>query len=470
MLSRWIGEDRHAARPPGSTVRDKAAESDRSRLPASIPRLLRHGRADLPVLAAALGVGLAAALVWAASFGSHLAPWVLAPWLALCQWWTANTLAHIHLHRPLWRRRALNRSFDLYLSLLMGLPQSLWRARHLWHHAGEPAMGPSPVPWRRLLPELAALGALVLLVIAKGEPPLWAGAAAGWLSGLGLCGLQGWAEHHDGRGGAVEEGLSCYAGWYNRLWFNDGYHREHHRRPGRHWRRLPEERLDAALASPWPPFLRPFAALAGGGAQKRAALVCRLLDGLETLVLGRPRLQAWLLRCHGRALDRVLADAGLSLAEVRSALVVGGGLFPRSVLLLRERAPATTVTVLDGDLRHLDIARAWLRRQGIADGGLRFLQAEYPVGRQRFAIDRDLGLAIFPLAFHGDRDRLYREPPASITLVHDWAWRRRGEAGRLVAPFLLKRLNLVRRATRRDPAGGAAAAPGSGDPSVGPVL
>ena len=55
---------------------------------------------------------------------------------------------------------------------------------------------------------------------------------------------------------------------------------------------------------------------------------------------------------------------------------------------------------------------------------------------------KDFDLVVIPLAFLGDREALYRDPPAPALLVHDWIWRRRG-AGAVVSWLLLKRLNLV---------------------------
>jgi hypothetical protein len=56
----------------------------------------------------------------------------------------------------------------------------------------------------------------------------------------------------------------------------------------------------------------------------------------------------------------------------------------------------------------------------------------------------DCDLAVLPLSFDGDRERIYRDPPARVTVVHDWIWRRRGQ-GRIVSVFLLKRVNLILR-------------------------
>src|SRR5712691_890791 len=59
-----------------------------------------------------------------------------APVIALGLWWNSNTISHNFIHRPFFRRRWANLLFSAYLSVLLGIPQSLWRDRHLAHHAG----------------------------------------------------------------------------------------------------------------------------------------------------------------------------------------------------------------------------------------------------------------------------------------------------------------------------------------------
>src|SRR5260370_24305102 len=54
--------------------------------------------------------------------------------IAIGIWWNANTISHNFIHRPFFPSSALNKAFSCYLSLLLGFPQSLWRARHLMHH------------------------------------------------------------------------------------------------------------------------------------------------------------------------------------------------------------------------------------------------------------------------------------------------------------------------------------------------
>src|SRR5262249_44455077 len=86
--------------------------------------VLRHSRWD------ALLIGLALA---------HGAVLVAAPpasVIAIGVWWNSNTIAHNHIPTPFFRSRRLNRAFALYLTVLLGIPQSIWRGRHLAHHSG----------------------------------------------------------------------------------------------------------------------------------------------------------------------------------------------------------------------------------------------------------------------------------------------------------------------------------------------
>ena len=60
------------------------------------------------------------------------------PWyvLAVALWWNANTISHNFIHRPFFRTARANRAFSFLLSLALGFPQTVWRDRHLRHHAG----------------------------------------------------------------------------------------------------------------------------------------------------------------------------------------------------------------------------------------------------------------------------------------------------------------------------------------------
>src|SRR5450432_910053 len=50
------------------------------------------------------------------------------PLIGIALWWNANTIAHNFIHRPFFVSRAANRAFSMCLSLVLGVPQSVWRA------------------------------------------------------------------------------------------------------------------------------------------------------------------------------------------------------------------------------------------------------------------------------------------------------------------------------------------------------
>jgi Fatty acid desaturase len=232
--------------------------------------------------------------------------------------------------------------------------------------------------------------------------------APGYLVGLGLCSLQGHFEH--------ARGTTSHYGWlYNWCFFNDGYHAEHHRRPGEHWTRLPSEPRARGRASRWPPVLRWLDALN--------------LESLERAVLRSPALQRFVLAAHERAFAALVPR----LPPVRRVTIVGGGLFPRTALIVHRLLPGAELTIVDAKRDHLEIAAGFLPR------GVELQERLFDP-----AVPDTADLLVIPLAFIGDRERVYRDPPATVTVVHDWMWRRRGGGAR-VSWLLLKRLNLVTR-------------------------
>ena len=342
----------------------------------------------------------------------HAAAVLVAPSAALSAvgfWWNSNTIAHNFIHRPFFRSTSLNIAFAAGQSVLIGVPQALWRERHLAHHAG--------VEWRfryssRLAGESALVAGLWIALATVDHTFFTTVYLPGYLAGLGLCAMQGYYEH----AGVT---TSHYGRFYNMLCFNDGYHVEHHAYPGVHWTMLPKRVVAEASASRWPPLLRWLDSI------RRAP---RLLDALERLVLRWPRLQRFVLRVHRNAFRALLRE----LPPLRRVAVVGGGLFPRTAIVLRELAPDAEITIIEANPRNLDTARALIDRN-VAFRQARFSSASAPL---------DVDLVVIPLAFEGDRRAIYRRPPAPAVLVHDWAWRRRGR-GRVISLALLKRLNLV---------------------------
>jgi len=336
-----------------------------------------------------------------------------SPLFAIGLWWTANTVAHNFIHTPFFRSRAANRAFACYLSALMGFPQGVWRARHLRHHResapGKGAPDRRPTRWTA---EIAVESGIVLgmwLTMIAFAPWFFVSVyVPGYLVGLGLCQLQGHFEHAGG--------TTSHYGWlYNRLFFNDGYHVEHHRHPGAHWTRLPFSADPQAHRSRWPPVLRWLDAIS--------------LESLERVALRSPILQRYLIASHERAFRRLL----LQVPQARRITIVGGGLFPRTALILRRLLPGATLSIVDAQREHLEIAA-------------RFFDGDVELRHQFFDArsEDDADLLIVPLSFIGDRRAVYEHPPARTVLVHDWLWRPHGGSVR-ISWLLLKRLNLVTR-------------------------
>jgi Fatty acid desaturase len=248
-------------------------------------------------------------------------------------WWTSNTVAHNFIHRPFFRARTANRLFALWLSAAVGIPQSLWRDRHLAHHAGVP-------PRMRASAELILQVAVVLsvwtILLVYASRFFVVAYLPGYAAGLLLCAVHG---HYEHRGGTT----SHYGRVYNLLFMNDGYHVEHHAWPGVPWTDLPKYRRQDARVSRWPAPLRWLDALD--------------LNALERLVLEWPWLQRYVLRVHARALESVLSEVR---QPVHSAAVVGGALFPRTAIVLRQIYPAAQITIIDASREHLECARRFI--------------------------------------------------------------------------------------------------------------
>jgi hypothetical protein len=126
---------------------------------------------------------------------------------------------------------------------------------------------------------------------------------------------------------------------------------------------------------------------------------------------------------------RTLAVEALPISSVG---IVGGGLFPRTAIILGRLIPRARLSIIEMNPANIDTARNFL-------GDVHYV-------RERFepASNCDYDLLVIPLAFVGNRDAFYRNPPAKFVLVHDWIWRRRGESA-IVSLLLLKRLNMVKR-------------------------
>jgi len=336
----------------------------------------------------------------------HLVALVLfpsIPLIALGLWWNSNTISHNFIHLPFFRSNRWNRAYSVFLSALLGYPQSMWRDRHLAHHRGQ--------LWSVKLS--AAVDSEAVAVMALWGTLLYAVPQfflfvylPGYAIGMSLCYLHGYFEHFGGT-------ISHYGFAYNVTFFNDGYHVEHHRLPGEHWTRLPAYVWPGTPSSSWPAVLR---------------WIERInIETLERIALHSRTLQSFLLWSHKRALRQLLPH----FKNVRRITIIGGGMFPRTAIILRELVPDASITIVDARSDHIDTAR-------------QFFNGPFATETRLFdpTCSEDTDLVVIPLSFIGDRGSIYDSPSAPIVLVHDWIWSRPGR-GAIVSVLLLKRINVV---------------------------
>jgi fatty acid desaturase len=410
-----------------------ALPAARSRNAERSSSLFRHSAEDAWLLLCALAQGLlTAATVPFVLFAGLKGAIAAAAYLGVSLWWCSNTVAHNHLHSPLFRSRRWNAVFSAFLSVALGVPQTLWRARHLAHHAGDAR--------RRKRTPLGVLFAVEVGLIAGS----WIGLAIlspsflllayapGYALGMTLSALQGYYEHK-AEIGEPGSGVSYYGRLYNLLWFNDGYHVEHHRFPAEHWTRLPARRRSQprAAVSASPPVLRWFELF---GSLNR--LQAGALGLLEQLVLRSDALQRFVIARHERAFRALLPALGER--PLRRVGIVGGGMFPRTVVVLRRLLPESELIVLDHSAHNIELARRYLSARGHGEQGVEFREARFEPGSCP-----DFDLLVTPLALVGEKEALYTAARATPLLIHDWIWRSRGDHFAIVSVLLLKQLNLV---------------------------
>ena len=161
------------------------------------------------------------------------------------------------------------------------------------------------------------------------------------------------------------------------------------------------------------------------------------LEGLERCVLRSRMLQRFMLCSHERAFRKLLAGR----PGIGRVGIVGGGLYPRTALVLERVLPGARLVLIDKNPEHLAVARRFV------NGDTEFIHDFFDPSRESAAGGGAFDLVVVPLAFVGDRAGLYRHPPAPVVLVHDWIWHRRGRS-RIISFALLKRVNLVERASK----------------------
>jgi len=196
-------------------------------------------------------------------------------------------ISHYHIHTPYFKTRFHNEMFNLVNSLSLGVPQTLYHIQNLFHHKGNNDRR-NPVTnttvdfassyrfskdpnieedfWSFTLKSvfraeitplykegvrlrcrtqihlefvvLFAMWALLVWLSWKNFVffylPLW-------LIGQVLNYAENYLEHHGAtHTNRLDDSVSCYSPFYNWIWFNNGYHQEHHYKARVHWASLPE--------------------------------------------------------------------------------------------------------------------------------------------------------------------------------------------------------------------------------------
>lgn len=240
----------------------------------------------IPVLA---GIGHFVYVLFLFFAFPHLSWWAFVP-LALIYSvsisWNINGVSHNFIHNPYFNSPLLNRLFSLLLSLTMAFSQAMYRWVHMRHHSGnmdrpnEKGVTIDPISIYRYGKNGMAehVLAYTFLSYLRDDPPLiyrklkkkrpadarWAlieiGAVvvfyaamliADWrfvlcmlpfyYFGHSLSSLNGFYEHFGANPDEpIAWGVSSYGRLYNFLWFNNGYHAEHHYRPKVHWTKMKE--------------------------------------------------------------------------------------------------------------------------------------------------------------------------------------------------------------------------------------
>jgi fatty acid desaturase len=248
--------------------------------------VFRYSPSD--AIPALCGVAIVAFFVWTFLAFDSLPWWavvvafVAAAW---CYCWNLQCISHNFIHNPYFTNAWLNRAYSVLETLAIGVPHVLYHHYHMNHHWGDnDRKGPDgttrdwssiyrhsrddrPEPfWRYCLVSFFRVETTAVVRTAARHHHLpqlavesvvlagfWAVMAVvnwryfvffylpsyylGWVISY----AEGYLEHYGARpGNAFANSVSSYHRLYNLLWFNNGYHQEHHWDPKTHWTRMRE--------------------------------------------------------------------------------------------------------------------------------------------------------------------------------------------------------------------------------------
>jgi fatty acid desaturase len=185
-------------------------------------------------------------------------------------------VAHNFIHNPFFNRPLLNNVFSVLNSFCIGVPASVYKTHHLEHHRhnnrpdkdetstfrhGKNGQEENIFLYSTLgilrtdlvslykttkkQSSLVHLELLVLSFFITGlcllSWKLFLGyVLTSYLTGQFFALWENYCEHHHADyTDRKRDSVSCYNSVYNFLWFNNGYHQEHHHAPTIHWTKIP---------------------------------------------------------------------------------------------------------------------------------------------------------------------------------------------------------------------------------------
>jgi len=248
-------------------------------------KIFAHSDWDIiPVLA---GVAHLFFVIWLFLHLPVLPVWESLPLLmlyAISISWNINGVSHNFLHNAYFTSHTLNRAFSMVESLAIGFSQAFYTWVHNRHHSGNsdrPDANGDTIDWLSIykhgkdgkpenvwsyafksyfrddikklyqglykqspanahfgLIELGCLALMVVIMLLLNWKALLVMIIFNYLGNC-LSSLNGFFEHFGGNPDKpIAWGVSSYNWLYNFLWFNNGYHAEHHFRPRMHWMKM----------------------------------------------------------------------------------------------------------------------------------------------------------------------------------------------------------------------------------------